>query len=204
VAEIVDQPAPVPNERPAIADLVLADVAERKRLGVERYGVALQAGNGRDALVDGYQEALDLVMYLRQAIEERDQAARFATGGLLPVGARLHIGEDGCTLLVPAVTGLPADARVEVAAALSGGTVEPRTGPDAESGTPEPAEPAGQPDDPGVAVLCLGDGCGHSAGKHASHRSRRPNQIGCWECECPRSRERVLQQPTSVKEPADA
>jgi hypothetical protein len=184
VAEIVDQPAPVPNERPAIADLVLADVAERKRLGVERYGV--------------------LVMYLRQAIEERDQAARFATGGLLPVGARLHIGEDGCTLLVPAVTGLPADARVEVAAALSGGTVEPRTGPDAESGTPEPAEPAGQPDDPGVAVLCLGDGCGHSAGKHASHRSRRPNQIGCWECECPRSRERVLQQPTSVKEPADA
>lgn len=29
------------------------------------------AHNGRDALVDAYQEALDLTMYLRQAIEER-------------------------------------------------------------------------------------------------------------------------------------
>lgn len=31
----------------------------------------LQAHNGRDPLVDAYQEALDLVVYLRQAIEER-------------------------------------------------------------------------------------------------------------------------------------
>jgi hypothetical protein len=28
--------------------------------------------NGRDSLMDAYQEALDLVMYLRQAIEERN------------------------------------------------------------------------------------------------------------------------------------
>jgi hypothetical protein len=70
--DIADQPPPVPNDRPAIADLVIADMAERKRIGTERYGTPLQAGNGRDALVDAYQEALDLVVYLRQAIEERD------------------------------------------------------------------------------------------------------------------------------------
>lgn len=40
-------------------------------MGRARYGTPLQAGNGRDALVDAYQEALDLCVYLRQAIEER-------------------------------------------------------------------------------------------------------------------------------------
>lgn len=48
---------------------------ERDRVGRERYGVPLQAGNGRKALVDAYQEALDQVVYLRQEIEERDAMA---------------------------------------------------------------------------------------------------------------------------------
>lgn len=68
---IADQPAPTPNNHPPIVDLVVADLAERKRVGIERYGVALQPHNGRDALVDAYQEAMDLTLYLRQAIEER-------------------------------------------------------------------------------------------------------------------------------------
>lgn len=68
---IVDQPPPLPNDRTAIVDLVVADMQERKRIGIERYGTPLQPFNGRDALVDAYQEALDLVMYLRQVIEER-------------------------------------------------------------------------------------------------------------------------------------
>lgn len=71
-AQIVDQPPPVGNDRPAIQDLVLADIAERKRIGIERYGKALQPHNGRDALVDAYQEVLDLAMYVRQEIEERE------------------------------------------------------------------------------------------------------------------------------------
>lgn len=69
--QIEDQPPPIPNDRPAIVDLVIADMEERKRVGIERYGTPLQAHNGRDALVDAYQESLDLTMYLRQAIEER-------------------------------------------------------------------------------------------------------------------------------------
>jgi len=66
------EPPPIPNQGPCMWDLVLKDIAERDQLGAEKYGVRLQANNGRDALKDAYQEALDLVVYLRQAIYERD------------------------------------------------------------------------------------------------------------------------------------
>ena len=65
------EPPPVPNDRAAIWGLVIADMVARDVEGRRKYGTPLQAFNGRDALVDAYQEALDLVVYLRQAIEER-------------------------------------------------------------------------------------------------------------------------------------
>lgn len=65
------RPRPTPTAGPAIVDLVLQDFLERDRVGVRRYGTRLQAGNGRDVLRDAYEEALDLALYLRQAIEER-------------------------------------------------------------------------------------------------------------------------------------
>ncbi len=65
------EPAPIPNKSKPIWDLVREDIDERNKDGIKKYGTPLQAGNGRDALVDAYQEALDLVVYLRQAIEER-------------------------------------------------------------------------------------------------------------------------------------
>ena len=43
---------------------------ERKRIGIKKFGTPLQAHNGRDALVDAYQEILDTAVYLRQRIEE--------------------------------------------------------------------------------------------------------------------------------------
>lgn len=67
-----EQPPPTPNDRPAIQDLVLADVAARKQLGIQRYGTPLQAFNGRDALRDLYEELLDAVQYARQVLYERD------------------------------------------------------------------------------------------------------------------------------------
>lgn len=67
-----EQPPPVANDRPAVWDLVLADMAARDALGLARYGTRLQPGNGRDSLADAYAEALDLAVYLRQAIHERD------------------------------------------------------------------------------------------------------------------------------------
>lgn len=68
---IQDQPAPQPNTSRPVWELVVEDMQARDQVGRERYGTPLQANNGRDALVDAYQEALDLVVYLRQALEER-------------------------------------------------------------------------------------------------------------------------------------
>ena len=82
----MEQPAPIPNESPAIVDLlivdvvmedgwsvgeaVIADLRARKHVGIERYGVALQAFNGRDMGLDAYEEALDLAVYLRGELAE--------------------------------------------------------------------------------------------------------------------------------------
>ena len=66
------QPPAIGNDQPCVWDLVLADMQERDAMGLRKHGVRLQPHNGRDALVDAYQEALDLVVYLRQAILERD------------------------------------------------------------------------------------------------------------------------------------
>jgi hypothetical protein len=68
---IDDQPPPRPASGRPIWDLVIEDMRDRDLLGRARYRTPLQAGNGRDPLVDAYQEALDLAVYLRQEIEER-------------------------------------------------------------------------------------------------------------------------------------
>lgn len=90
------QPAPTKNQFPAVWDLVYADIIERDKKGEEKYGTRLQAFNGRKTLTDAYQEALDLVVYLRQAIFERDylKAKDFVEAGNLGVG-KDHIDIDG-------------------------------------------------------------------------------------------------------------
>jgi len=65
------EPAPKANEEAAVWSLVVRDMAERDLSGLKKYGTRLQPHNGRDPLIDAYQEALDLVVYLRQAIYER-------------------------------------------------------------------------------------------------------------------------------------
>ena len=54
-----------------IYPLLIQDINERVKFGQSKYGTPLQSNNGRDALVDAYQEAIDLCLYLRQLIEER-------------------------------------------------------------------------------------------------------------------------------------
>lgn len=72
----IEQPSPADVPGKDIADLVVEDIRARKALGIARYGKPLRANNGRDPLVDAYQEALDLCVYLRQEIAERDAGAR--------------------------------------------------------------------------------------------------------------------------------
>jgi hypothetical protein len=68
----IEQPMPTPNEAPSVQGMVIADLEVRLQVGIQRYGTPLQPHNGRDALRDAYEEALDLACYLRQAIAERD------------------------------------------------------------------------------------------------------------------------------------
>lgn len=103
-----DQSLPVPNDRTDIQSLVIDDIVERRELGISRYGTALQPFNERDALLDAYQEALDLVMYLKQMLIERgpfipdsdDVVAARVTGAVM---ALLQPNPQGGELVRPAV-----------------------------------------------------------------------------------------------------
>lgn len=70
----IPQPPPEPG-KDKVLDLVVSDLQERADSGKAKYGTYLYTHNGRDPLWDAYQEAIDLVMYLRQAIAERDQSS---------------------------------------------------------------------------------------------------------------------------------
>ena len=67
---VATQPDPEGKGRPVLPE-VIADLQLRAEMGTLKYGTLLKTNNGRDALVDAYQEALDLVMYLKQALMER-------------------------------------------------------------------------------------------------------------------------------------
>lgn len=67
------EPMPTDNHGPHIWDLVIEDMKARDNFGARKYGTHLQPFNGRSALRDAYQEALDLVVYLRQRIFEEEK-----------------------------------------------------------------------------------------------------------------------------------
>ena len=66
------QPAPKPNDTQPIHEQVIEDIKRRAEVGKQNYGTYLQANNGRDSLLDAYEEAQDKALYLKQAILERD------------------------------------------------------------------------------------------------------------------------------------
>jgi hypothetical protein len=60
-------------KRTQVLPLVIQDLKERSRKGAKEYGEPLTTHNGRQALLDLYEELLDAVCYLRQAVEEELQ-----------------------------------------------------------------------------------------------------------------------------------
>lgn len=111
---MTEQPTPKPNDGAAIADLVIADILARKRVGVERYSVALQAHNGRDALLDAYEESLDQSKYLKQALVERaDHRVEGAAVERASVVAFLKRQADNMADAAPALALLDAVADIE-------------------------------------------------------------------------------------------
>lgn len=72
------EPSPVRVFGVSIWQLVIADMRDRERFGKEKYGTHLHKGDGRRSLVDAYQEALDLCVYLRKAIAEKDDLQKLS------------------------------------------------------------------------------------------------------------------------------
>lgn len=55
-----------------VHELVTTDLARRAEQGLRTYGKPLLPHNGRNALQDAYEEALDLACYLKQALIEQE------------------------------------------------------------------------------------------------------------------------------------
>lgn len=62
------------TELPDVFELVHDDLEARNRVGCREYGDTLRPFDGRDSLWDAYDEALDLAVYIRKVIWERDHA----------------------------------------------------------------------------------------------------------------------------------
>lgn len=54
-----------------IGTLVKQDIESRIQKGEKEYGERLRPFNGRNALLDAYEEVLDLAMYLKQELIEK-------------------------------------------------------------------------------------------------------------------------------------
>lgn len=66
------QPSPLPNTATPTWELVMKDMAARNAMGIKKYGTPLQPHNGRNSLVDAYEEVLDLAVYLKNEIIEHE------------------------------------------------------------------------------------------------------------------------------------
>jgi len=66
-----------PNRRD-VTPLLIEDLKERTRVGTRKYGEPLRTFNGRSALQDAYEKALDLAQYLKQKLMEEEDLHRYA------------------------------------------------------------------------------------------------------------------------------
>ncbi len=67
-----DQQLPEKNNFPFVADELGRYLEYRKQIGIQRYGTPLQPHNGRDVLLDLFEELIDATTYFAQMIIERD------------------------------------------------------------------------------------------------------------------------------------
>lgn len=82
-----------------VANYTIKNMEERRRLGIERYGTPVQPFNGRDALVDAYQESLDLLVYLKQCeceMGESDPTGYDAKSNLYVIQSMIVQAKDIC------------------------------------------------------------------------------------------------------------
>lgn len=72
------------EEGDIIAETVAADLRYRAELGRRKYGTYLTTNNGRDALIDLYEELIDALVYATQYnMQERSDASAEIAGELV-------------------------------------------------------------------------------------------------------------------------
>jgi hypothetical protein len=74
---MLDTVAPQPPSKPgreSVTDLVIDDLKRRREGGILKYGRQLETHNGRSFVIDAFQEALDLVCYLRGLAQEHNDS----------------------------------------------------------------------------------------------------------------------------------
>lgn len=82
-------PPKAPPGSDSVQDALIELVSQRRDLGVKRYGQQLQTFNGRDALQDALEEAVDLASYLTQLrMETQALSADGGTGTLVEILGR--------------------------------------------------------------------------------------------------------------------
>lgn len=64
------------GDRSKLAQKINTDIQNRIEIGIKRYGHPLQTFNGRNALLDAYEESLDLTNYLCQRTLEQPHDAK--------------------------------------------------------------------------------------------------------------------------------
>lgn len=69
---VIPQKPPEPGEE-IVLKFVMEDLKKRALMGKRKYHRYLETFNGRNALIDAYQEVLDLAMYLKQQLLEMEK-----------------------------------------------------------------------------------------------------------------------------------
>ena len=67
------QQPPNPSDGDDVWLLVMADMEARRQFGIAKYGQPVRADNGRDHLVDVYQELLDTCVYIKAQLIKRER-----------------------------------------------------------------------------------------------------------------------------------
>ncbi|MGW7100339.1 hypothetical protein [Streptomyces sp. NPDC054883] len=94
-----DQPLPHKGGEP-VQERLIEMIKERRALGIQRYGRPLETFNGRNAVQDALEEALDLATYLTQIEMEQEAQAKGIRNAL-----RLHVTNDNGMCVTCRATG---------------------------------------------------------------------------------------------------
>lgn len=87
-----DQPTPTASDGASVQDELIRRIEQRRELGRKRYGTDLRIFNGRDAVRDATEEALDLASYLLQVdMETQSLSADGGTGALVDILGRAGV-----------------------------------------------------------------------------------------------------------------